>query len=668
MSNGKDQLQQVNWSKVFGFSHIFKSFRMARQPSKVLLAMMFVIVIFLSGHVLDTIWSWAGQRVQDGDIMNYCSQSSEQYEDRVEKWQDPQERLEAAAKLRATCAQERHNLMKFAREAQLIGTPLGRAIAEELNKYNDEHEKDYKPVSQTDIITKAKDNNKSYTSVLSDAESDFQAAKKKIRTLIESGYDAAKEKLESDTTLKEKEDDLKKALNDLKLARDDAERAVVSWSVDFKKSLTKIRGRKVFESFLAYEVSCFENALDAVRHGYFLTGMDAYEAMLNRKAIPSKALPDPATPGAPAIGARVPAGFFYWMLMALQGIIWLLCQHTVFAVVFLVIALSAWALFGGAIHRIAALHSAREEMISMFQALAFARDKFLSFFFAPLLPLGIIVLLGALIAVGGLIGSIPGLNIIVLPILVLIGLVFGAVIAFMAIGLIAGGPLMYPTIAVEGSDTFDALNRGVSYVFGRPWRALLYGLVALVGGAIWYLFARMVAFLVLTSTHWFMKIGVYGGGQDLAKDADKLDLVWPAPTFSDLHPSCSWEAMSGGEAFIAFVIAIWVYLVIAAVAAVVLSYFVSAATNIYFLLRQKVDATDLDDVYVEEVEEEYPQEAQPEQEKPEPAQEEQPKEEPEAPKATEEPAAPEEPAEGESSEEDPNDEKKSSEGDSSLFD
>ena len=36
------------------------------------------------------------------------------------------------------------------------------------------------------------------------------------------------------------------------------------------------------------------------------------------------------------------------------------------------------------------------------------------------------------------------------------------------LGLTGGFNLMYPTIAVEGSDSFDAISRSFSYVYARP--------------------------------------------------------------------------------------------------------------------------------------------------------------------------------------------------------
>ncbi len=163
---------------------------------------------------------------------------------------------------------------------------------------------------------------------------------------------------------------------------------------------------------------------------------------------------------------------------------------------------------------------------------------------------------------------------------------------------------MYPTIAVEGSDAFDAISRSFSYAFARPWRTGLYGLVALVYGTICCLFVRLFAFIALAATHWFVKGGIFTGGSNLAGNADRLDALWPAPMFSDFHPAISWDALGGFESIAAVVIAIWVYIVIGVVVAFGLSFFASSTTVIYYLLRRKVDATDLDDVYVEESEEE----------------------------------------------------------------
>ena len=56
-----------------------------------------------------------------------------------------------------------------------------------------------------------------------------------------------------------------------------------------------------------------------------------------------------------------------------------------------------------------------------------------------------------------------------------------------------------------------------------------------------------------------------------------------------------------------FFISMWVFLVAALVGAYLLSYAGCSSSVIYFLLRRKVDATDLDEVYVEEEDEWLPE-------------------------------------------------------------
>lgn len=650
MANSNGELERVNWGEVFSFSHIFKSFRMAIHPSKLLLGLAVILTVYFSGRILDSVWSMFGRRVQEGDVVRYVTSSGPAYSAAVDKWRE--DKLRAAAELKAKYIRESHDLGNFKSLGLLPGTALGAALDKKIDDYNDKNEKDYAAPVAEEIFSKAKTKDQSWSKLLGHADDALDDALDKIDDLLDPAYDQAKKDLKSVEELKDDEDKMAKAEDELEKQLANAERAVVKLKVQFRKDSQAIRGRKVFESFLAYEINCFTNAISAVRYGNFTTGVRTYRDIMAAKTIPSQTVPSPATaiPGTEA--PENPTGFLFWVLMALQGVIWLFCTHWVFAVLFLGVSLAAWSLFGGAIHRIAALHAAREEKISIAQALRFSADKFLSFFTAPLIPLAIVLFLGLFLFAGGLIGNIWGLGAVIVGILFPIAILLGLLIAFLLIGLGGGAGLMYPTIAVEGSDSFDAISRSFSYVFARPWRASLYAVIALVYGTICYLFVRLFALVALAGTHWFAKGGMFGGGKLLAENADKMDLLWPAPTFANFHPPCSWAAMSGMEAIAAFLIAVWVYLVIGLVAAFTLSFFASSTTVIYYLLRRKVDATDLDDVYVEEVEEE---EMIGEGEEAEEAEGEEPETEEETP-------AEEEPAEEESEEETEQDEEQKDEG------
>jgi hypothetical protein len=361
-----------------------------------------------------------------------------------------------------------------------------------------------------------------------------------------------------------------------------------------------------------FEGECFANAIKAVCRGNLFSG---FERVLADRGVPQMAAPPAGRAGLLA-GRSVPGydaatdnpqgvGFFAWTFLMVWGPIWMLSNHLIHGFTYLVAVLAVWALFGGAVARMAALHAARAEKISWSQALRFSISKFFSFFTAPLIPLALILFMGFLLGVGGLLTLIPVINII-MGALFALGLIAAFAVAFLTVGLVAGFPLMYPTIAVEGSDSFDAISRSFGYVLTRPWRYGLYTAVAVVYGAICYLVVRLFAFLTLLSAHFFVGHGFFGKGlswvsePQLGEGATKVDLLWAQPTFDNLAGGLNWAALGGTETLTAALIHLWVLLVAGVVGAFALTYWVSASTTIYYLLRRKVDATDLDDVYIEE--------------------------------------------------------------------
>jgi hypothetical protein len=279
------------------------------------------------------------------------------------------------------------------------------------------------------------------------------------------------------------------------------------------------------------------------------------------------------------------------------GPTWLARAHTVYCILFAGVFLLAWAVFGGAISRIAAVHVARDEKISLRQAMSFSCGKILSFIFAPLIPIIIIFVIGIALAVAGLLFYVPWVGPVVFACLFIGGLLGGFVMTLVATGMIGGLNLMYPTVAVEGSDSFDAISRSFSYVFARPWRMLFYTAVALLYGAVCYAFAHWFVFVMLKLTHLFASWWL--GGQP----GFYFPQIWPAPEMQSLLFRPNFESLKGTEAVAASIIRLWIDLVIALLGAFVISFYFTASTIIYYLMRQEVDATELDDVYVEEIDE-----------------------------------------------------------------
>jgi hypothetical protein len=285
------------------------------------------------------------------------------------------------------------------------------------------------------------------------------------------------------------------------------------------------------------------------------------------------------------------------------GPVWLGRIHPLYAVLFAALFLFAWSLFGGALARLAAVHVARDEKISIRQALNFAVGKFLSFVSAPIIPLIIVLVVGLLLAAGALVGNLPYLGPVVVGAGFFLALLAGFVMTLVILGSIGGFNLMYPTVAVEGSDSFDAISRSFSYIYARPWQMLFYTALSVAYGAITYLFVRYFIFLMLMLTHHFVQMGTF------LRDANGngiLPVMWPSPadtgrlTFMTHYDSLNW-----GERIGAGLIAFWVYLVIGTLGAYAISFYFSANTIIYFLLRRDLDATEMDDVYLEQTDDDF---------------------------------------------------------------
>ncbi len=611
MADEQHEIRRINWKEVFGFTHLFKGWRMAVHPGKLVLALAAVLAVYCAGRVLDVVWSAAGSRAAVQEPYMYYSQSPRDFEQGKNQWIES--RPERIATLWKDTIEQRTT----------IGTPLSnyynilnnltggsRLASEFLKQAREKYQKKedpYTPADRDKLLEKAEDD---WSDALGEVREELEEEVEDIEELLEPAYKNTKEAIKTDTTLVG--DDKDEAMEELgehaKLAR----QALTRRKLQIDREIRQIRGVGIFSSLLNYEVQCVKGGLNSLVRGNILTGLDEYRRNLESKRYQTASVS--AAPFAPVETPPQQRGLIVYILMGAYGLCWLISEHWVFAVIFLALMLGALSLLGGAICRIAALHAAREEKISMTQALRFSTGKFLSFFTAPLLPLAIVIIVGAVIALGAFVlGNFAGG--VLMGILFPLAIVGGMVIAFLLIGLLAGGGLMYPTIAVEGSDTFDAISRSYNYVFKCPWRTLLYAGVAAVYGVLTYLFVRFFAFLALWTTHYFASWGVFRSGEGVHPQADRMDVLWTSPTFGSLHGGAfNWAAMGGWEKIAAVIIAFWVYLVIGLVIAYLFSYAASSTTLIYYLLRRKIDATDMDDVYVEQGEEEFQEEEAPAEE------------------------------------------------------
>lgn len=277
-----------------------------------------------------------------------------------------------------------------------------------------------------------------------------------------------------------------------------------------------------------------------------------------------------------------------------KSVEWALRHHFVYCIIFFVIELAVISIAGGAICRIAALQFARGEKPGLTEALRFSTKRFTSFFTAPLAPVGIIILPVLFIFLLGLMGNIPWAGELIIGIFMLLALIAGALITVVLIGAFAGFNLMFPAVAYDGSDCFDAISRSFSYVYAKPWRMVFYTAIAAVYGAVCYTFVRLFAFSLLWVTHQSLQLGVW---VENSNEVNKLTAIWPKPEFMKLLGSSGLATTNWAESLSAFLVHLFLLAVIGLIVSFIISFYFSANTIIYSLMRNKVDNTALDDIY-----------------------------------------------------------------------
>jgi hypothetical protein len=311
---------------------------------------------------------------------------------------------------------------------------------------------------------------------------------------------------------------------------------------------------------------------------------------------------------------------------------------------FVLVFVGIWAYFGGAICRIAAYEIAKDgERIETRKAIQFARKKFWSFYWAPLICVIGFLFFAFCNFAGGLVGKVldylfigSTLTTLLLPLAILSGFIM----TLITVGTLAGAPLFAPAVAAEGTDSFDAVSRGFSYVYSRPWHYLGYQLVSSAYG---YVCIAFVILFAITMCHLGIQAGSAGfelfGVWDKGDFGDITNASWktvlsgdhrsmerygwdPVSIVKAPHPYGRLQTLSNqivgiehdgasladlpwkrGHRLAGFFTTLWLVLTLGMALGYVVSYFFSQQTIIYLVLRKKVDGIEMNEVF-EEAEEE----------------------------------------------------------------
>ena len=573
----------LDWRTVFRVTRIFGSFRLALGlmiPAALLLTMFYAY-----GVGLDSLWGLWSDRVSPTAIDDSFSPAA------ANVAQDPvKQRLVATAGLLEATQKSRDSLAWLWADLRTQGVNVQFLAA--MEALWSETRTPQTPQDVAAILAKAATDELDSSDLRGRAdlvvEDEYEivldlVGEDKLPHLKNKAAEQIKKQFRQPAEQEREYDQFKDALDD---AVSRVRLAVTRRQMAYGEARGAVEGLGVFHALFEYEVDVLHQA---VRQACQLNLFGDVGSVFSANPPPLK----------PTAGAVV------HLMRGLRAVGWLLREHSLFAVVYLFGSLVLWALFGGAIHRMAAVRYCTGEKLGLLAAIGFSREHIWSYLTAPLTPLLAVAFLAGGVSLSGVVGSIPFIGPILAAILFIIVLLAGLAATLALVGLFFGIGLMYPAIAVEGTDRFDAVSRSFSYVFAQPWRLALYGLVSLVYGALGYLFVRAIAFFTLFLAHTMLKMGAFGGRGAMGPDADWVDTIYPSPEFWNLHSynfaATDWCGDGAGG-----ILSFWVYLAIALVGGFVIAFAVSSSTVIYTMLRNAIDGADFGDVYLESEDESDP--------------------------------------------------------------
>ncbi|MEW6252988.1 MAG: hypothetical protein AB1716_20310 [Planctomycetota bacterium] len=567
MAENGSELRRIGWAQAFPFVRLFDTLRLSLSFWRLALALAAVICLYLGGRVFDLLWSRHAV-VVGAEMFGHVRTEIEAYaalpHAQFAEWLEGAKENRREAGERLPKEETRPTADKLAQLRADVRTRLEAALeALEADQALSSERKEERGGQLREAADRLQ----------------LALARRPARIVVHDAGAAVDVLLAAPPALEAAE-----------RTRLQSELTTAAATQTQVREYERLKPRGIFASLVNFESRCCAAAVQGVCNGYW--GFDG-------GALDSQ----------PALGGS--------LVSALHGMAWLFNQRPLYAILFSLFSLVVLAYFGGGICRSAALQAARDESVSAGQALRFVRERYSGFLLAPLLPIGVILVIWLFMFVGGLLGGlIPYLGEVLTGILYFLGLLGGFVAAVVGLALVLGFHLMWPAIAVEGSDGFDALSRAASYVGSRIFHLAYYVLVLLVYGAFSFVLVRWVVLLTLKCAHKFTGSGMNLFDSSEAVTPGKLDALWTMPAWSDLPvlpardvPTVGWfhnAPLDGAETFAAWLLALWAYLLLGLLAAFVLSYFFCGSTQIYFLLRRSVDATDYDEVYYEEPEEEAP--------------------------------------------------------------
>lgn len=230
---------------------------------------------------------------------------------------------------------------------------------------------------------------------------------------------------------------------------------------------------------------------------------------------------------------------------------------------------------GGAIARSSAIEFSTGRFASSDDALGFTLRRARHFVGAVVGPIIACTLLFLLIAIGGLLLSVPVLDVLG-SILYLPALILGGVATVVLMLHVLAMPMIVPALAVEGTDAFDAIQRAYAYVIAKPLRYLIYAVLLLVLGIVSAAVFTMIAQGSIEMTNWAASFFASDSTSRVLTNEGEM-----GATKSTAHA----------------IISIWHAIVELIAAGYVISLFFTSSTLLYLVTRRVCDGQGMNELW-----------------------------------------------------------------------
>jgi hypothetical protein len=256
---------------------------------------------------------------------------------------------------------------------------------------------------------------------------------------------------------------------------------------------------------------------------------------------------------------------------------WIFSEHPWFTLLFGLDVLFVLAITCGILTRMSASQVCLNQLTPLGSAATNVSKRWVWYLLTPLMPALLVVVIGAVHALVGLVFfNVPGLDVVgslLYGLFLLLGFIVAGVMLLLLLALF----LMPAALSVEGSDGFDAIARSFNYVLFRPWQFAAYLFASIFYLSIVSVLIGTVAMLTIDVTSSLIELGAFGEGRSRH---EKI--------------LSGYEGDGGTIGINAWIVARWIELVGAIVAAILLSTFCCLQTQVYVLMRRSADGTPMD--------------------------------------------------------------------------